>query len=127
MSARPPRVEGLEEPHGWDFVRMGLWAGRGILRTLVRARGLHRAWHAIALVGWAMCAATITTVPLLQWAHCHRPGARHYMSPGRDAVLGITARAGRWRIDNHLAANPGTGQGAALRARLIPALTAHGR
>lgn len=66
-------------------------------------------------------------VPLsvpVQLALLARRRARYYMSPSRQAVLAVVATKHGWHVEDHAAARPGTGQGRALRARVLPELTA---
>jgi hypothetical protein len=60
----------------------------------------------------------VLAVPLA-FAMAH---GRFYMSPARDAVLGISVKRNGWHIADHLTNRPGAGRGRALRAALIPRL-----
>ncbi|MCM3556363.1 hypothetical protein M3697_14830 [Janibacter melonis] len=48
--------------------------------------------------------------------------SRYYFSPARTAVLGVSATKGAWLISAHASADPGHGEGAALRALLLPVI-----
>lgn len=69
---------------------------------------------------WPLLPVTLT----LQTALTARPGARYYLTPTRDAVLGVAVYRDAWHIYCQVAERPGTGQGRALRALVAPALCA---
>lgn len=117
---RPPAIPGTVAPRARDAVRLALWNLRGwaygATRGPVRGR----------LVSVVLVLTGTPLLPLLvalTAAHNARPAVRAYMDPERCAVLGVTATPTGWRIDNHAAARPGTGTGAALRALVLPTLT----
>ena len=90
----------------------GIRAGRGLVE---------RALSACLLLGWlVMCPIALP----LQMVLVARPRARYYMSPSRDVVLAVTAGRRGWHLEDHVCARPGTGQGRALRAVVIPQVLA---
>ena len=53
-----------------------------------------------------------------------RGTARYYVNPAGDAVLAVSAGRSGWCLEDHVSARPGTGQGRALRAVVLPQLLA---
>lgn len=46
------------------------------------------------------------------------------MSPERTAVIAIVAKHETWHVEDHASSKPGTGQGRALRALVLPQVLA---
>lgn len=116
---RPPVVPGTISPRARDAGRLALWSLRGWLYGTTRGP-----WRGRIISGLLVLTGS-TLFPLLvvlTAAHNARPSVRAYMDPARRAVLGVTVTPSGWRIDNHAAAHPGTGAGAALRALVLPDL-----
>ena len=89
----------------------GIWAGRGA----------GRAFSAVLAILW--WPALPLSLPV-QLVLLRRRRARYYISPSRDAVLAVVATGRGWHVEDHASARPGTGQGRALRAYVLPELTA---
>lgn len=119
---RPPAVAGVPEARTWsDAIAISKWMVVGIWYGMRHGTF----WGRIASYGMALPALmSLILLPSLVYVLMRRPAARYYMSPNKDAVLGITARRGEWRIADHVSAKPGTGQGKALRDLIVAPLTA---
>lgn len=119
---RPPLVDGVLIPRPVvDAVRLTWWMQRGFLHGARRGHGASRALSAyLAAAWWVM---TPVLIPAQSYLLTRRH-ARYYMSPSRDAVLGIVATSAGWHVEDHAAARPGTGRGRALRALVLPKLLA---
>lgn len=117
----PPLLADMPEPGARDALRLVWWSRRGYEHGARAGRGAGRAFSAVlAFLWWP---AVPLSVPV-QLALLRRRHARYYMSPSRDAVLAVVATGRGWHIEDHASARPGTGQGRALRARVLPELTA---
>lgn len=118
-STRPPAVDGILTAGVADAARLMWWSQKGYQHGIFHGSAGGRAVNAIcAVMWWPMW-------PLLWIANAGliaRKSTRYYMSPNKDATLAIAAKQGRWVIGEHLSARPGTGQGRALRAVLLPVL-----
>jgi len=64
------------------------------------------------------------SVPVVVIVKPRLPGVRYYISPQPDAILAVRAARDGWHVDGHVSSRPGTGQGRALRAALLPDLLA---
>lgn len=118
----PPRLADVPEPGGRDALRLVWWARRGYEHGARAGRGAGRTLSAVLAVLWWL--AVPLSLPV-QLALLRRRHARYfYMSPSRDAVLAVVATERGWHIEDHASARSGTGQGRALRARVMPELTA---
>jgi hypothetical protein len=118
---RPPAIPGAPAARPVDALRLVWWLERGLLHGARHGRGAGRALSAFSAVLWW------PTVPVLlpiQAALIASPRARYYMTPQRDGVLAVIATRHGWRVEGHAAARPGTGEGRALRALVLPALLA---
>lgn len=114
---RPPTVEGTVALRWIDGLRLLGWIEAGYIHAAIRG---NVAAGFLAL-GWI---AALPVTLLAQPFVVTRVRARYYMTPERDAVLAVVATRHGWKIDDHLSSKPGTGQGKALRAVLMPALVA---
>lgn len=117
-SPRPPEVAGLPTPRSADAPRLA--AGR---LPPLHDQGQPREPAAVrGAVGRVV--AGLPLVVVVQAVLLGSRRSRYYLSPARDAVLAIRATRQGWLIQDHQSRRPGTGAGAALRSRLLPALTA---
>jgi hypothetical protein len=112
-------VAGLDEATWRDTARLLWWTERGWWHSARRATFGQRAFTAyLALAWWP-------TWPLLAASMAYnirRAHARYYLSPGRDAVLAVTATRTGWVIEDHMTAKPGAKLGRPLRKRAFPVL-----
>ena len=119
---RPPAVDSTVEARTRDVPCLLWWSQRGywygVRHGGVRGRLLSLF---IAITWWPALPVAVA----LQAHLVARPHARYYLSPERDAVIAVVATREGWHIEDHIAARPGTGQGAALRALVLPRLLDH--
>lgn len=120
QTQRPPTIAGLPEPRTIDIWRITWWNHRGYLHGARRGRGAGRAFSAVLAIMWWI---SLPLLLVVQHGLNRRRSARYYMSPTRDAVLAIAATRHGWAVQDHVAERPGTGQGKALRALVLPKLT----
>lgn len=118
---RPPRLADVPEPGARDALRLVWWARRGYEHGIWAGRGAGRAFSAVLAILW--WPALPLSLPV-QLVLLRRRRARYYISPSRDAVLAVVATGRGWHVEDHASARPGTGQGRALRAYVLPELTA---
>lgn len=95
------------------------WRVDGFLYQWEKAEGFEK-WLAFWLAAQAMVQTFFLVFVFAVFFRS--PRRRYYLSEGRDAVLGIGIRWGRWRVIDHAVANPGTGSGEALFGKLRPTL-----
>lgn len=118
---RPPAVDGAPGPRLRDALKFVWWAERGYLYGAIHGVGAGRVFSAwLALCWWP---ALPLSIPV-QFALMARPMARYYLTPERDAVLAVVARAGGWEIAEHASARPGSHRGEALHSLIEPHLFA---
>lgn len=120
MTPNPPAaLSGAVTARLRDAPMLATWQVRGWLHGATRGPVRGRVVSAVcAVVG-------VPTWPLLVilvavQAAASRSGL--YLSPERDAVLGVAATRTGWRIENHCTKQPGTGAGSRLRDRICPEL-----
>jgi hypothetical protein len=116
---RPPAIPGAPAARPVDALRLVWWLERGLLHGARHGRGAGRALSAFAAALWWPTAPVLLPI---QAALITSHRTRYYMTPQRDAVLAVIATRRGWKVENHATARPGTGQGRALRALVIPAL-----
>lgn len=123
MSVRPPQIAGLPAPRRRDIARIVWWTEIGYLHGVRHdPRLTGRIFNAmLAATWWPLCWLLVP----LQAALVASSSSRYYMTPARDAVIGVHAAGERaWDLRDHLTARPGTGAGAQLRSALLPVLLA---
>lgn len=119
---RPPALEGARSPRRGDAARIAWWSGRSFAYGVLAGRGpVERLTSALLALGWlVMCPIVVP----LQAVLVARGAARYYVSQAGDAVLAVSAGRDGWCLEDHVSARPGTGQGRALRAVVLPQLLA---
>lgn len=103
------------------MARLAWWAERGFLlgATSPDNSAAIKAYSGlVATAFWPLLPVALVA----QLARTARPGVRYYLSLKRDAVIAVGVRRGSWYVEDHASARPGTGQGRALRAVVLPAL-----
>lgn len=110
-----------------DTVRISRWLVRGWWYAIPRGTWLARIYYSgLATIGTILFGLVITTTGIQVLA----PSTRLFLSPDRDAVIGVSATRHGWRIENHAAAHPGHGSARTLRRRVFDAIAweadAHG-
>lgn len=119
---RPPEIgKDAPAPRPQDVVRMLGWLERGWVHGSTKGPWTLRVKSLmLALLWWP---ALPLLVPV-QFALVYGRGrsTRYYMTPARTAIIAITATRRGWYISDHESARPGTGQGRALRAAVLPKL-----
>lgn len=122
LTPLPPReIDGTIRAQGRDVVRLTWWAERGFLlgatsrKNPLPVRGYYAA---VSTAFWPLVPVALAA----QLARTTRPWVRYYMSLRRDAVIAVGVRNGCWYVEDHASAKPGSGQGRALRAVVLPAL-----
>lgn len=118
---RPPTLPGVPEARSYsDAWRISWWILRGSIYGMGHGSCYGRIGSSLLALSQGVLFIPVT---FTMWGLMHRPWVRYYMSPERNAVLGIVAKRGAWHIVDHVAAQPGHRQGKALRDRLIAPLT----
>lgn len=121
----PPPVAGSAVASWRDAGTIWLWQTRGwahgIRRTSARGDVAGAARNTFFLVFGGLFGVIL--VPVVALRLCS-PRRRAYLDAERTAVLTVSSHRGRWVVEDHLAAHPGTGAGARLRSLLLPALLA---
>ncbi|MFB9075256.1 hypothetical protein ACFFX0_30420 [Citricoccus parietis] len=103
-----------------DAFRLAWWLTNGLLygarnNHRLRARVLSGAGFGLVLACWpVLCAPALACLVQLT-----RRNARYYMTPQRDAVLGIAATPQGWRVEDHASSKPGGRRGAPLRTLVL--------
>ena len=120
QTQRPPTIAGLPEPRTIDTWRITWWNQIGYLHGARRGHGAGRAFSAVLAIMWWF---SLPLLLVVQHGLNRRRSVRYYMSPTKDAVLAVAASRKGWAVQDHVAERPGTGQGRALRALVLPELT----
>ena len=122
LTPLPPRdIDGAIRAQARDVVRLTWWAERGFVlgatsrKNALRVRGYYAA---VSSAFWPLLPVALAA----QLARTTRPWVRYYLSLERDAVIAVGVRQGAWYVEDHASDTPGSGQGRALRAVVLPAL-----
>jgi len=112
---RPPEIAAAPPPRVRDWIRGTGWLGRMYVHELKKSRGVVAKTAAtVQLGGYGISSPILLGLaPVVPWLK--RKSTRYYMTPARDARLGITAKADGWHFADHLSSRPGEKKGEALR------------